>query len=433
MVSTGTLTYPYRMSVTMHSRNEIVDRDGRSPGATERQPGDMMAPKTTRAGYGVAAGFITLVVAMGIGRFLYTPLLPLMMAEYGFDTGQAGLLASLNYVGYLLGAFAAGPLCCRFRELPMLAAGLFLSCATTAATGLFTTFAWLAAARFLAGTASALSFVSVSGLVLMIIAHDGRDNLTGLYYGGVGCGIAITGLVAPPVALALGPGGTWLAFAAASTLLSGLVLLLLRGNDEPPHTALPKTKRLPPWNPRFTRLVIAYGLEGFGYIITGTFMVAAANASVGPRGAGVAWVITGCAALPSAFLWSTAARRWGRLKPLVAAFFLQAAGIVLPSVVPGAAALVVGALLFGGTFMGIVTLALSEGASFAPSARARIVGLMTGIYGIGQIAGPAVAGYCSARTGTFHLAIGIASTTLVLAGALLAPDAFGRERHEDAK
>ncbi len=364
---------------------------------------------------------------MGIGRFLYTPLLPLMMSEYGLRTEQAGLLASLNYVGYLVGAFSAGPLCHRFREFRVLAAGLLLSCVTTAATGLFTRFAWVAAARFLAGTASAFAFVAVSGLMLLIIARDGRENLAGLYYGGVGGGIIITGLAALPTARLLGAGGTWIAFALVSAAFSALALLLLRGHGEQRHADAPVKAALPR-GPRFSRLVASYGLEGFGYIITGTFMVAAANATVGPTGAHMAWIVAGCAALPSAFLWSTAARRWGRLKPLVIAFFLQAAGIVLPSVVPGAVALIAGALFFGATFMGIVTLALSEGASFAPAARARIVGFMTGVYGIGQIIGPALAGYFSAHTGSYRMAVSIASAAVVAAGALLIPDAFGTKQ-----
>lgn len=383
-----------------------------------------MTASTVRVERGVTAGFITLVVAMGIGRFLYTPLLPIMMTEYGFGAEQAGLLASLNYVGYLVGAFSAGPLCHRFRELPVLTTGLLLSCATTAATGLFTNFALLATIRLIAGTASAFAFVAVSGLVLLLIAHDGRENLAGLYYGGVGGGIAITGLVAAPIARTIGAGRTWIVFAIVSTMLATAVSLMLRGSDNPQHVERPAVKAPLPWGPRFFRLIVSYGLEGFGYIITGTFMVAAANAAVGQAGACAAWVVVGCAALPSAFLWSIAARRWGRLKPLVVAYFLQASGVVLPSVVPGVTALLIGALLFGGTFMGVVTLALSEGASFAPSARARIVGFMTGVYGIGQIAGPAVAGYFAARTGAYNVAAFIASAALVAAGAVLVSGAI---------
>ncbi|HJV34268.1 YbfB/YjiJ family MFS transporter [Geomonas sp.] len=372
---------------------------------------------------GVAAGFIALMVAMGIGRFLYTPLLPLMLIEYGLRADQAGLLASLNFIGYLAGAFCAGHLCHRYGEYRVLAAGLIFSTATTAATGLFTTFSLVALARLIAGTASGLAFVAVSGLVLLIIARDGRENLTGLYYGGVGGGIVLTGLAALPTAHLFGAGGAWILFGGLSALLSAVVLLLLRRHAEPSHADVP-VKHPFPRQPRFLRLVIAYGLEGFGYIITGTFMVAAALATVGPSGAHLAWVVAGCAALPSAFLWSIAARRWGRLKPLMAAFFLQAAGILLPAALPGALPVVTGALLFGATFMGIVNLALSDGASYLPGARSRIVGLMTGVYGVGQILGPALAGYFSARTGNFRLALMIAAVTVVAAGALLIPDAF---------
>lgn len=381
-----------------------------------------------RVGAVVAAGFITMMVAMGIGRFLYTPLLPLMLGEYGLRTEQAGLLASLNYIGYLVGAFAAGPLCHRFREYRVLAAGLLLSSIATAATGLFTGFALVSAARLLAGTASALAFVAASGLVLLVIARAGRESLAGLYYGGVGAGIVITGLAAQVVAATVGASGTWIAFALVSAVLSVLVLLVLRRHDEARDVDLSGIKTPLPWNPRFIRLVMAYGLEGFGYIITGTFMVAAAKATVGATGANLAWVVAGCAALPSAFFWSTLARRWGRLKPLVAAFFLQGAGIILPSVVPGAAAVVIGALLFGATFLGIVTLALSDGASYAPAARSRIIAFMTGVYGVGQIVGPALAGYLSARTGSYHLALGIAAGAVVAAGVLLISDACARER-----
>jgi len=368
------------------------------------------------------------MVAMGIGRFLYTPLLPLMLAEYALRPDQAGLLASFNYIGYLIGAFSAGPLCHRFREYPVLAAGLLLSCATSAATGLYTPFLPLAVARLVAGIASALAFVAVSGLVLRIIARDNRENLAGLYYGGVGGGIVLTGLVSPPVARAVGAAATWEIFAAVSLLLSGMSLLLLFRHHEPQSEARQGKGAALPRQGAFLRLVASYGCEGFGYIITGTFMVAAAQATVGAAGAQFAWIVAGCAALPSAFLWSSAARRWSRPALLVAAYLLQAIGIVLPAVFSGALALVAGAVLFGATFMGIVTLALSEGASYEPAARARIVGFMTGVYGIGQIVGPALAGHFAARTGSYRIGLVMACVAVLLAGVILIPDVRRKSR-----
>ncbi|GFO53183.1 MFS transporter [Geomonas sp. Red276] len=363
------------------------------------------------------------MVAMGIGRFLYTPLLPIMLTEYGMRTDQAGLLASLNYIGYLVGAFSAGPLSHRFREYRVLAVGLVLSCLTTAATGITKDFGWVSAARLMAGAASGLAFVAGSGMVLVVMAREGKERLAGLYYGGVGAGIVATGLAALPAARLVGAAGTWELFGAVAALLSALVLFLLR-QEGGKRKEVAVAKADLPRSPAFLRLVIAYGLEGFGYIITGTFMVAAANATVGPTGANLAWVVAGCAALPSAFLWSLAAHRWGRLKPLVVAFFLQAAGVILPALSPGAVPLFAGAILFGATFMGIVTLALSEGASFAPTARSRVVGLMTGIYGIGQIVGPSLAGHFTAATGSYLWALSIASAAVALAGILLLADAL---------
>ncbi|MCM0081235.1 YbfB/YjiJ family MFS transporter [Geomonas sp. Red32] len=375
------------------------------------------------AGSCVFAGFVTLMVAMGIGRFLYTPLLPIMLTEYGMRTDQAGLLASLNYIGYLAGAFSAGPLSHRFREYRVLAAGLILSCLTTAATGLTTDFGWVSAARLVAGAASGLAFVAGSGMVLVVMAREGKERLAGLYYGGVGAGIVATGLAASPAARVMGAAGTWVVFGVVAAFLSAMILFLLRHEGGERKSAAVAKEALPR-SPAFLRLVIAYGLEGFGYIITGTFMVAAANATVGSTGAQLAWVVAGCAALPSAFLWSLAAHRWGRLKPLVAAFFLQSAGVILPALCPGVVSLFAGAILFGATFMGIVTLALSEGASFAPTARSRVVALMTGIYGIGQILGPSLAGYFSARTGSYLWSLSIASAAVALAGILIVYDAF---------
>lgn len=377
---------------------------------------------------GLFAGFLTLFVAMGIGRFLYTPLLPLMVTEYAITPRDAGLIASLNYVGYLIGAFSAGPLCRHFREYPILAVGIIVSSITTATTGLYHGLTPVALSRAIAGIASGLAFVSASGMVLTTIVRHHREPLTGLYYGGVGGGIVVTGLAAYPIAQSIGADGTWQVFSLVS-ILCGMIILVLMRSHRIPQQGPVRSKAPLPHDRRFWRLVVAYGLEGFGYIITGTFMVAAATSSIGSKQAHLIWVIAGFAAIPSALFWSKTAHRVGRTKALVAALFLQSIGILLPALGTHLVILVCGSLLFGSTFMGIVTLSLSEGASFAPEARSSIIALMTGIYGFGQILGPTLASMLASYSGNYTLALYIAAAAIAIAALHLLPDAMHQHPH----
>lgn len=373
----------------------------------------------------LAAGFLVLLVAMGIGRFAYTPLLPPMMSEYGFGADEAGLLASLNYLGYLVGAFVAAALCRAMGEMRLLMLGLILSVVTTAGTGISPDYFLVALFRTLAGLASGFCFVAISGMVLSALARQGRDNLAGLFYAGVGSGIVLAGLLAVPLVDYFGAAGAWMALGLLSALLSFFAHRLLHGGQRQTlanQTSMPAAL---PRSGRFVRLTAAYGLEGFGYIITGTFLVAAARTTFDSAGAAGVWIVAGCAAIPSALLWSLAARRFGTLQPLVAAYMLQAIGIVLPVFFPQPAGVLIGAILFGGTFMGIVGLALASGGAMLPSARGRVIGLMTGVYGIGQIIGPSVAGIMAARTGSFDLSLMIAAAAVSAGALLLVPDALG--------
>ncbi|KIH76559.1 Cyanate permease [Geoalkalibacter ferrihydriticus] len=368
-------------------------------------------------------GFLVLLIAMGIGRFAYTPLLPPMMTQYAFGADEAGLLASLNYFGYLVGAFVAGALCRLVGEKYLLVAGLVLSVVTTIGTGLTLSFPVVGALRLMAGLASAFCFVAASGAVLNALAREGRDGLAGLFYGGVGFGIVLAGLLAVPLVEHFNASGAWIALGLLSLLLlwpaRGLLSASARSGGQERAVKAPL-----PRGGRFYRLVAAYGLQGFGYIITGTFLVAAAGTVFDAAGAAGVWIVAGCAAVPSAFLWSQAARRYGALRSLIAAYLLQALGIALPVFFAHPAGVVVGALLFGGTFMGIVGMALSAGGNLLPSGRARVIGLMTGIYGIGQIVGPALAGFMAARTGSFDASLLVAAAAVCAGGLLLLPDAL---------
>ena len=330
-----------------------------------------------------------LAAGMGVGRFVYTPILPLMHAQAGLSAAAGAHLATANYGGYLAGALA-GSLAPRLvRSSLVLRACLVALVASLAGMALtHSPLIWLLL-RLGAGAASAMIFViAASSLLSHLREHPA--HLPGWAFGGVGAGIALSGLLV----LALRTAGTWrTAWWASAALAVPLTLAAwgLRPEHASPQAATP-TRGTSPRRPRthrwFSALFASYTLEGIGYIIAGTFLVAAINqTSPGWVGSG-AWVLVGLAAIPSAALWAGLGRRWSRPDLLLAALVVQAVGIALPALVGGVAAALLSAVLFGATFIGVSTLALGTGAHLRFP---RAVALLTAGYSVGQIVGPLVA------------------------------------------
>ncbi|QFZ79080.1 YbfB/YjiJ family MFS transporter [Streptomyces fagopyri] len=323
---------------------------------------------------------------MGVGRFVYTPILPLMHAQAGLSAGGGANLATANYVGYLLGALVGILRPALVRSPQVLRGSLIVLTGTLAAMPLtHSTAVWIAL-RLTAGVASALVFViAVSSLLSHLRDHPA--HLPGWAFGGVGAGIALSGLLV----LALRSVADWQAawwgsagLAVVFTALSwNLRVELPPAEVTDPGAVTPaRSARTHRW---FTALFVGYTLEGVGYIVAGTFLVAAIDqASPGWIGSG-AWVLVGLAAVPSSALWAWLGRRWSRPDLLFAALVIQAAGIALPALVGGVAAALISAFLFGATFLGIGTIALATGAHLRFP---RSVALLTAGYSVGQIIGP---------------------------------------------
>lgn len=356
-----------------------------------------------------------LAAGMGVGRFVYTPILPLMHARAGLTAGAGAHLATANYGGYLAGALA-GSLAPRLvRSSVVLRVCLVALVASLAGMALtHSTLIWLLL-RLGAGAFSAMIFVIAAGSLLSHL-RDHPAHLPGWAFGGVGAGIALSGLLV----LVLRTVGTWQTAWWASAALA--VPLTLAAWGLRPEPALPRavtpTPGAVPQAPRthrwFGALFVSYTLEGVGYIIAGTFLVAAIDqTSPGWLGSG-AWVLVGLAAIPSAALWAGLGRRWTRPDLLLAALAVQAVGIALPALVGGVAAALLSAVLFGSTFIGVSTLVLGTGAHLRFP---RAVALLTAGYSVGQILGPLVATPLL-RHG-YHQALLLAAA-VVLAAALTA-------------
>ncbi len=361
-------------------------------------------------------GLLTMAAGIGIGRFVYTPILPPMVEALQLSKSQAGLIASANFVGYLAGALLAAwpglPGSRRFWLLTGLAANVIC----LAAMGATTSLALFMALRLIAGIASAFSLVFSSALVLDRLARTGHSNLSAVHFAGVGSGIALSAAL---VAILLGLHQSWSALWYASGALSLLALFAVIGLVPPEEATTPTAAAAGGKRGGFVPLVVAYGLFGFGYVITATFLMALVRGApaLAPLEPYV-WIFVGLSAAPSIWLWNVLARRWGILKGFAGAALAEAVGVAASVLWVSTSAIVLAAVLLGGTFMGLTALGLiaaRERGSGDPRAR---IALMTAVFSAGQIVGPAFAGYIYDATGSLTLPSLSAAGALVIAAAL---------------
>lgn len=383
------------------------------------------------------AGLLSLATAMGIGRFAFTPLLPMMLSDGVIDLPAASWLASANYFGYLVGAL----LCTfqpwiwkRFAFLPQVAGptwvrtGLVATTLLTLGMALQLPAAW-PVLRFAAGVASALVFVYTSGWCLAQLARRNAPMMGGVIYAGPGAGIALSGLFASGmVALQWRAAAGWLIFGGLAALLTAVVWRTFQqrdGQGAPPAGAPSTPPRMdaPAGRKQMLWLAGAYGLAGFGYIITATFLpVIAREAMPGSVWIDFFWPIFGVGVITGALL-ATRIPASGDYRHLLAGcYFVQALGIAASIVSPTLAGFAIGSLLLGIPFTAITFFAMQEVRRLRPAAAASYMGLLTAMYGIGQIAGPPMAALLLRHSRSigegFTLSLEIAAASLV-AGALM--------------
>lgn len=327
---------------------------------------------------------LSLAAAMGVGRFVYTAILPLMLREAGMSSQLGASLATANYIGYLAGAVLTTFVPNLIRSRLLFRTALVTMIATVALMPVTTNAGLWWALRLVCGVCSAVIFViAMTALLTRMRGH--RQHLTGFGFGGVGAGIALSGaLVLVTKEIADWRAAWWGCAALALVFAVGAWTLTPERAPEPTQTPTASRQDLRPW---FSALFASYSLDGVGYIIGGTFLVAAIDqAAPGWLGNG-SWVLVGIAAAPSAVLWGWLAHRVSRPVLLVSALVIQGLGMALPAVAGGTVAAVVAAVLFGGTFLGVGLLTLAIGAHLRVP---RAVAMLTAGYSVGQILGPLV-------------------------------------------
>jgi len=371
-----------------------------------------MSPKTSITRI-TLVGLVSLAIAMGVGRFAFTPLLPLMQDDGLATIGDGGVLAAVHFVGYWLGAvFSArlGTSPKTMLRLSLLAIGI-----CTLGMGLTDSFALWLIFRFLCGVFSAVALVLVSNFYIKHLADAGRAEKQGWVFSGVGAGIAVAGLGA--LAIMVSQAGSvlsWQIFGAV-TLIAALAVCTRMGLEIPQtHRAAQNQKSQP--SPLIWAAVIAYGAAGLGYIIPATYLPVMAREIVqSPLVFGWSWPVFGAAAFLSTPLAARLDRHFTNRQIWAGSQVVMAVGLLLPIIFPHILAILVAGVCVGGTFMIITMTGMKEMHRLVPPHDVmRHIAILTAAFATGQIIGPLLASALYELTGGFSVSLAITSVILVL-------------------
>jgi len=375
------------------------------------------SPDRLQAWQVLTGGICALVLGVGLARFAYTLLLPQMHAQAGLGLADGGLLAAVNYAGYMSGALLAAWIESPAWRQRLYSWGLPLALLITALMGSSTSFGVWALSRYVGGLCGAAAMLLGSGLVQGWLMRHGRRPELGIYFIGLGLGIVVSALGAMGMT---GAGLEWSAQWQGFAVL-GLAFLIpaWRWRPPAPPPALKSAAGEAGSRRWMALMVVAYFCAGWGFVINATFTVAIVEKQPLLSGQGPwAWLLVGLAATPAVFVWDRIARRIGDVGALLAAFGLQIVGVLLPVLADGLGAALLGALLYGATFIGIVSLTLALVGRRSPANPGKAMARLTLSYGAAQISAPALTGRMVEASGSFDAALWL--TAAVLALGLLA-------------
>ena len=381
----------------------------------ETKPGPVSSPLVI-----TLAGLTALGVALGIGRFAFTPILPMMQQDAAVSVGEGGWLASANYLGYLLGAWSAVTL--RVRATTAIRAGLVVIGLVTLGMGLAQSFAAWLVLRALAGVGSAWVVVFASAWALGKLSAAGRSVLRGAVFAGVGTGIAVAGVFC--VALMQWSAGSpraWQGLGVIALVGTMAIWRTLRSDqDMSGKQGQRQTGQGYRWDFDSVRLVLCYGTFGFGYIIPATFVPAMARQLVkDPLVFGWSWPVFGIAAALSTLVAAAGTQFVGNRRLWALSHLVMALGVSAPVVWPTIGGIMSAAFLVGGTFMVTTMGAFQEAQIVGGPHATSLMAVMTAAFATGQIGGPLLVTYTISPNGDFSRPLLIACLLLVVSASAL--------------
>lgn len=370
----------------------------------------------------LAAGVFSMIVTLGIARFSYTPLLPLMQNQTALTESGGGWLAAANYAGYMCGALLVASINNLSLKGILYRVYLILAVVTTFAMAWTENIVIWSILRFLSGLSSSGGMLIASGIILNWLMKNGHRGELGIHFAGLGLGIIFaSALVETMIQFAFTWQQQWIWFSFAAILLSIPAWYWIPKTTE--AVSLINTHHVkdnPPSKQFLFIMLAAYFCAGYGYVISATFMVDIIESQASLKGQGpMVFMLVGLAALPAAIIWDRIARRLGYLNTIFLAYSIQVIGITLPVFNHSLSGAIISALLYGATFIGCVSLVLTMAGRFYPSKPAKFMGKLTLTYGLAQVIAPALTGIMAQNAGSYDQGLYIAGGILSLGSFLI--------------
>jgi len=367
----------------------------------------------------LTAGILSLILGIGIARFAFTSLLPSMMEDF-LDVTSTGVLASVNFVGYLSGAIFAIFIQDINTKVRYFRLGMILSVLTTLVLSMTEQQTLWMISRIVAGFGTAMGMVVGSAIVMYKLDMPDKTKAMGIHFSGIGIAILTTDLIAKAV-LSSGQHWhtAWMTLSLAGIPLALYTIYILSFDHQVKQAAVKHKFDISIFSPFVILLTIAYFTEGVGFVVQATFLPDIIDSIPGLEGWGSkTWTMVGLAGIPSCILWMRLAHRYGSVQVIIFAMVLQVIGILLPTLTDNIYLILLSGILYGGTFVGLVALFLNLGGRIAAHNPVVLMGAFTTAYGIGQVTAPLYSVALVNYSGSYNYALYL-TAAIVFGGILL--------------
>ena len=374
--------------------------------------------KTNNVAILILTGIAALTIAVGIGRFSYTPILPYMISELNLTTTEAGLIASSNYLGYLLGSLI--PI---FPQFPknirsIFIYSIFISIISLFAMGLTNTFEVFILIRFIHGIFSAFVLILGTSLIVSHVQKKGKIFLGTAHFSGVGLGMALSAIVVSYLGfLNFTWDELWFSIGILAIMLSFQIIKFTPiQKAEVKYNLKSKNKT----SLGFSLITISYGLYGFGYVAFGTFISTMSRLTPGlEKTEPYVWFVVGVTGIPSVFFWNWFGSKIGNDIGLFLANLILGLGVLFSVLINNEFGIFISCILFGLSFVPITSMCLLEGQKRFSGSFIVSTAILTFSFSIGQMIGPYLSGLLTDHYGSFFFSMIISGIVLIFGSLLM--------------